>query len=172
MNKCICLSHDIVLTQSLFPLQRFRQREKFSSSQEKTSQRDTLKSKTWEGANGRRRRRRREETKKRRRREEKKRGGGYTNTDTEISYTNKQKMTWDVARCGCSHDTTEQAFVFTASKVDTESINAACLCVCVCCVHVCMHCLYLCVCVCHLLILFHWRFWIQTVGNQLDKICL
>lgn len=33
-----------------------------------------------------------EETKKKRREEEE----GYTNTDTEISYTNKQKMT-----CGC-----------------------------------------------------------------------
>lgn len=92
-----------------------------------------------------------EEEKRQRREEEEKRreegGGGYTNTDTEISYTNKQKMTWDVARCGCSHDTTEQAFVFTASKVDTESINAACLCMCVCVVFMSVCTVCICVCV-------------------------
>lgn len=46
MNTCLFLSHDIVVTQSLFPYNGLgRERETFSL-QEKTAQGDTLESKT------------------------------------------------------------------------------------------------------------------------------
>lgn len=78
----------------IISLQRFRQRETFSSSQEKTSQRDTLKSKAWGNSKWEKRGKSKKKMKKK-----KKRGNTYT--DTEILYTNKQK---DDLRC-CSFRT-------------------------------------------------------------------
>lgn len=135
----------------IISLQRIRQREKFSSSQERTSQRHTeeqdLGGTEWE----------KKGAKQKSKKEKKGWGWGGTYTDTGISYINKQKDD-----LGCCSMQTEHAQFFTASKGskqagDTESMSvmSMCDCVCVClsvsvcisvwstgCVCVCATCLF------------------------------
>lgn len=127
----------------IISLQRIRQREKFSSSQERTSQRHTeeqdLGGTEWEKRG----------TKQK---SKKKKGWGWggTYTDTGISYINKQKDD-----LGCCSMQTEHAQFFTASKGskqagETESMSAMSMCDCVCLYIFVEQWLHL--CVCHLLI--------------------
>lgn len=73
MNKCICQSHDIVVTQSLFPYKDSGREKFFIITGNNFTGRHIEEQDLGEGeANGRKKR-------------------VNTNTDTEISYTNKQK---------------------------------------------------------------------------------
>lgn len=146
----------------IISLQRIRQREKFSSSQERTSQRhieeQDLGGSKWE----------KEGRSKRVRRGRRRGGGGNTYTDTGISYTNKQKDD-----LGCCSRQTEHCLFSQLQKVinKQETLNPWMLSLCVAvCVFVCSMCGAVVASVCATCLFYFTKsppvFGIRAVGNK------